>query len=106
VEFSSLDLFRFSALTFNAHRIHWDRNFCQHHGYEGLVVHGPLLGSYALYQLSKIRPAIRKFEYSLKNPLCLNSETDKVMVDLMLENETTGSIVNKRGVRILEYKVE
>lgn len=36
-------LFRFSALTFNAHRIHYDRPYaCHEEGYPGLVVHGPL----------------------------------------------------------------
>ncbi len=36
-------LFRFSALTFNAHRIHYDRPYALHdEGYPGLVVHGPL----------------------------------------------------------------
>jgi len=36
-------LFRFSALTFNAHRIHYDRPYAiEAEGYPGLVVHGPL----------------------------------------------------------------
>ena len=36
-------LFRFSALTFNAHRIHYDRTYATtEEGYPGLVVHGPL----------------------------------------------------------------
>ena len=36
-------LFRFSALTFNSHRIHYDRTWAmQVEGYPGLVVHGPL----------------------------------------------------------------
>ena len=36
-------LFRFSALTFNAHRIHYDRAYARdEEGYPGLVVHGPL----------------------------------------------------------------
>jgi len=36
-------LFRFSALTFNAHRIHYDRAYAVDiEGYPGLVVHGPL----------------------------------------------------------------
>ncbi|MBF0289223.1 MAG: acyl-CoA dehydrogenase [SAR324 cluster bacterium] len=36
-------LFRFSALTFNAHRIHYDRPYAMNEeGYPGLVVHGPL----------------------------------------------------------------
>lgn len=37
-------LFRFSALTFNAHRIHYDRPYATNEeGYPGLVVHGPLI---------------------------------------------------------------
>jgi 3-methylfumaryl-CoA hydratase len=35
-------LFRFSALTFNAHRIHYDHNWAHAEGYADLVVHGPL----------------------------------------------------------------
>lgn len=35
-------LFRYSALTFNPHRIHYDRTYCiETEGYPGLVVHGP-----------------------------------------------------------------
>lgn len=36
-------LFRFSALTFNAHRIHYDLPYTQQEGYPGLLVHGPLI---------------------------------------------------------------
>ncbi|WP_035760628.1 mesaconyl-C4 CoA hydratase [Paenarthrobacter nicotinovorans] len=36
-------LFRFSALTYNAHRIHYDLDWCLNEGYDGLVIHGPLL---------------------------------------------------------------
>ena len=36
-------LFRYSALTFNGHRIHYDRDYCRDvEGYPGLVFHGPL----------------------------------------------------------------
>ncbi|MEZ5660971.1 MAG: acyl-CoA dehydrogenase [Burkholderiaceae bacterium] len=42
-------LFRFSALTFNAHRIHYDRRYAMDvEGYPGLVVHGPLLATMLL----------------------------------------------------------
>ena len=42
-------LFRYSALTFNAHRIHYDRRYCQEvEGYPGLVVHGPLMATLLL----------------------------------------------------------
>jgi len=36
-------LFRYSALTFNGHRIHYDRQYVMEvEGYPGLIVHGPL----------------------------------------------------------------
>jgi 3-methylfumaryl-CoA hydratase len=35
-------LFRFSALTYNTHRIHYDLGYVPTEGYDGLVVHGPL----------------------------------------------------------------
>lgn len=38
-------LFRYSALLFNAHRIHYDLGYCEDEGYPGLVVHGPLLAT-------------------------------------------------------------
>lgn len=41
--FDPVVLFRFSALTFNGHRIHYDSDYCrEEEGYPGLVVHGPL----------------------------------------------------------------
>jgi 3-methylfumaryl-CoA hydratase len=43
IEISPTLLFRFSALTYNAHRIHYDLEYARHvEGYPGLVTHGPL----------------------------------------------------------------
>lgn len=42
--FDATVLFRYSALTFNGHRIHYDQPYARDvEGYDGLVVHGPLL---------------------------------------------------------------
>ena len=42
-------LFRYSALTFNGHRIHYDRHYVTEvEGYPGLIVHGPLLATLLL----------------------------------------------------------
>jgi len=38
-------LFRYSALIFNAHRIHYDQPYCLREGYPGLIVHGPLIAT-------------------------------------------------------------
>ena len=47
IGFPPTKLFRYSALTFNAHRIHYDTDYCRtQSGYPGLVVHGPLIAQY------------------------------------------------------------
>ncbi|WP_198958894.1 MaoC family dehydratase N-terminal domain-containing protein [Candidimonas nitroreducens] len=43
VQFDSVMLFRYSALTFNGHRIHYDGDYCRNEeGYSSQVIHGPL----------------------------------------------------------------
>jgi len=50
-------LFRYSALTFNGHRIHYDRSYVTGtEGYPGLVVHGPLLATLLLDLLRRHAP--------------------------------------------------
>src|SRR5262249_8614130 len=52
-------LFRFSALTFNAHRIHYDHPYATEvEGYEGLVVHGPLMAVLMLDVLDRVQPDV------------------------------------------------
>jgi 3-methylfumaryl-CoA hydratase len=64
-------LFRFSALTYNGHRIHYDRPYAtQTEGYPDLVVHGPLLALLAL-ELPRIHAPellVREFAYRLVRP--------------------------------------
>jgi 3-methylfumaryl-CoA hydratase len=50
-------LFRFSALTFNAHRIHYDRDYAMsEEGYPGLVVHGPFLATLLMDRFLRANP--------------------------------------------------
>jgi len=64
-------LFRFSALTYNAHRIHYDLPYAtQVEGHPGLVVHGPLLALLAL-ELPRLHApgrTVRGFSYRLLRP--------------------------------------
>ena len=68
-------LFRFSALTYNAHRIHYDRDYARDvEGYPGLVVHGPLqallMAEFATRHRLVRRPAPQwEFAYRLQAPL-------------------------------------
>jgi 3-methylfumaryl-CoA hydratase len=56
VDASETRLFRYSALTFNGHRIHYDRRYCQEvEGYPGLVVHGPLQATLLLLFATELR---------------------------------------------------
>lgn len=49
VAFDSTTLFRYSALTFNGHRIHYDTEYAREvEGYAGVVVHGPLLAQHLM----------------------------------------------------------
>ena len=59
-------LFRYSALTFNGHRIHYDRSYVTEvEGYPGLVVHGPLIATLLLDLLRRERPEaqVRRFDF-------------------------------------------
>ena len=65
-------LFRFSALTFNAHRIHYDRDYaCEEEYYPGLVVQGPFIAMLLLDHLLRMKPAlsIRAFSFRARSPL-------------------------------------
>ena len=65
-------LFRYSALTFNAHRIHYDYQYAtQTEGYPGIIVHGPLLATLMLELLSSNFPeeAIRNLEFRALGPI-------------------------------------
>ena len=69
-------LFRFSALTYNAHRIHYDRPYVTGvEGYPGLVVHGPLLALLALELPRRFAPErwVASFEYRLQRPVFAGS---------------------------------
>lgn len=65
-------LFRYSALTFNAHRIHYDRPYaCEVEGYPGLVVHGPLQATLLLELLARHHPGreLASFDFRARSPL-------------------------------------
>ncbi|HSB99651.1 MAG TPA: MaoC family dehydratase N-terminal domain-containing protein [Burkholderiaceae bacterium] len=65
-------LFRYSALTFNGHRIHYDHRYVTEvEGYPGLIVHGPLIATLLLDLLRRQRPAavVKRFAFTAKSPL-------------------------------------
>lgn len=64
-------LFRYSALTFNGHRIHYDRQYVtQVEGYPGLIAHGPLIATLLVDVLRRERPEafIKSFSFKAVRP--------------------------------------
>jgi 3-methylfumaryl-CoA hydratase len=82
-------LFRYSALTFNAHRIHYDRPYVtgvEH--YPGLVVHGPMQATWLLHYAAELHGAAPTgFVYRGQSPLF---DQD----DIALHASTTGDTLN------------
>jgi len=73
-------LFRYSALTFNGHRIHYDRGYVTEvEGYPGLIVHGPLIATLLLDLLRREYPRarVRRFAFKAVSPLF---DTDRFAV--------------------------
>jgi 3-methylfumaryl-CoA hydratase len=78
-------LFRYSALTFNGHRIHYDRRYATtEEGYPGLVVHGPLIATLLLDLIRRQLPRASVASFSFKalrptfdvSPFSLEGESD------------------------------
>jgi len=64
-------LFRYSALTFNGHRIHYDRRYVTEvEGYPGLIVHGPLIATLLTDLVRRHSPDafMRRFEFRAVRP--------------------------------------
>ncbi|SNR38507.1 FAS1-like dehydratase domain-containing protein [Puniceibacterium sediminis] len=70
VAFDATLLFRYSALTFNGHRIHYDETYARDvEGYTGLVVHGPLLAQMLMLMADSSDAPLRGFEFRATAPL-------------------------------------
>ncbi len=63
-------LFRYSALTFNGHRIHYDRDYCvREELYSGLVFHGPLQATLLVELAAELKGQPKVFEFRAISPV-------------------------------------
>jgi 3-methylfumaryl-CoA hydratase len=94
-------LFRYSALTFNAHRIHYDRRYVTEvEGYPGLIVHGPLIATLLVELLRTHMPeaVLTRFAFKAVSPLfdiapfevCGKPSSDGKTVALWARNASGG----------------
>ena len=94
---NSIALFRYSALTFNGHRIHYDVDYCREvEGYPNLVIHGPLIATLLLDLYRQQGRPLKRFSYQAKSPLflphafTLNGKTDDHSARLWASNHEGG----------------
>jgi len=91
-------LFRYSALTFNGHRIHYDRSYVTEvEGYPGLIVHGPLIATLLVDLVRRELPGadIAAFRFRALAPLfdiapfavCGTPAEDGKTINLWAQNE-------------------
>jgi 3-methylfumaryl-CoA hydratase len=102
-------LFRFSALTFNGHRIHYDHPYAtQVEGYEGLVVHGPLIAVLMLDLAERTRPdrQVTGFDFRAHHPaiaprpLAVKAAATGSGLDLWVES--SGVVASSGAVMLMD----
>jgi 3-methylfumaryl-CoA hydratase len=102
-------LFRYSALTFNGHRIHYDRRYAtETEGYPGLVVHGPLIATLLLDLLRRNLPHanVARFAFRAVSPLfdvapfkvCGRPDGDATTVQLWAKDASNGLAMQATAV--------
>lgn len=83
-------LFRFSALTFNAHAIHLDKKYCQEvEGYRNLLVHGPLTVVLMLQYLTAYLHRRRRWNGKSQDQVIITFVTYRNLAPLYAEEEMT-----------------
>ena len=92
-------LFRFSAVTFNSHRIHYDHEYAtQKEGYPGLVVHAPLTAILLAESASRrLGRPLRSFAYRASSPLFVDQP---VRVDGNTSQTSEGEVATMTATRI------
>lgn len=96
-------LFRYSALTFNGHRIHYDQPYTTaEEGYPGLVVHGPLMATLLMNLAQSSRPntRLRVFQFRGLAPAFVDQGLELAIVDDE-DNSQSLEIRNQAGALIM-----
>ena len=75
-KFNNVDLFRYSALTYNSHRIHYDLDYTINvEGHKNLLVHGPLTATYVINQINMlIKKDISRYNFTILKPIYVNEK--------------------------------
>lgn len=100
-------LFRYSALTFNSHRIHYDLDYVtREEGYPGLVVHGPLIATLLLDGLARAHPHVTVSGFSFR-AMAPTFHTEHFAVKGAITSPGSASLfAEKRGMLTMDGTVD
>ena len=107
VEMSPVRLFRFSALTFNGHRIHYDLDYAARvEKYPALVVHGPLQAMLMMEAARRHNPgrAVAAFRHRGVRPLLL-MDTPRIVAEAEDDGATAMCTVTAEGYQCMQTRV-
>lgn len=100
IEPTPVMLFRYSAVTFNAHRIHYDQDYAANEeGYPGLVVHGPLIATKMCAAFARAHPdkVVSSLSYRGLRPLIAPTPFDVAGRFLDEDAQADGDNTEKQG---------
>jgi 3-methylfumaryl-CoA hydratase len=97
VDFDTAMLFGFSAVTWNAHRIHYDWPYAtETEGYPGLVVHGPMLAALLALEAERDLGELKRAEFRAQAPVFVNESID-ILGEVSASGIFTGQVRRTDG---------
>ncbi len=106
-KYDNINLFRYSALTYNSHRIHYDLDYTINvEGHRNLLVHGPLTATTVLNELYNItKCSINEFSFSIHKPIYVN---EKVLLKVYFLKLDKSKLIAKvfKNKNVLAFKSE
>lgn len=98
---STVQLFRFSAVTWNAHRIHYEREYALREGYAGVLVHSQLHGCFLAQIVTDwMGPQGRLTRFSWKNKMPAAGGTE------LISRGTVSRVYSAGGVGLVDVDLE
>lgn len=85
ITLSSVDVMRYSALTYNCHKVHYDREYAvEKEGLPGVLVQGPLMVTLLLYWYARIQPGVevQRFRYRNVQPWLVDEPASLLLTQI------------------------
>ena len=108
-KFNNIDLFRYSALTYNSHRIHYDLDYTTNiEGHKNLLVHGPLTATCVVNEVNSfIKKDISRYSFSLLKPIYVNEKiTLKIYMSKLDNSVIIAKVFKKKDEIAFSSKIQ